>query len=195
MAYVKPWNESLPDGSESAATIDTIIADLKTAIRERLEDFFPDWTDEGVDPKRPASGYPRAIVTRSGTQNIANNTPTKVEFSSEVLDQGAMVDLGAQVTRITIPANLGGMYLIHGSCRFDAGATGFRQLEILKNGTSFTLPILTVTDASGTTVVYLPIMTMAVLAAGDYIELQATHTQGTALDIRSVQLSAVRLST
>ena len=59
MAYSQAWNESLPAGSEAASTLDTIIQQLKEDLRERLEDAFPDWTDDATDPKR--------VVAHSGT--------------------------------------------------------------------------------------------------------------------------------
>lgn len=53
MAYTDSWNESAPAGSADANTLETIIQQqVKRAIRERLEDIFPDWSDDGVDPKR-----------------------------------------------------------------------------------------------------------------------------------------------
>lgn len=58
MAYVFPWDETYPAGSSDAATLDTIIQNVLKTLRERLEDPFPDWTDDAVDPKR--------IVVHSG---------------------------------------------------------------------------------------------------------------------------------
>lgn len=52
MAYSNSWDESAPAGSAAANTLDTIIQSLKLDIRERLQDPFPDWTDDSVDPKR-----------------------------------------------------------------------------------------------------------------------------------------------
>ncbi len=45
MPFTKPWNESSPQGTDLANTLDTIIQDLKIAIRERLDvehKFNPD---------------------------------------------------------------------------------------------------------------------------------------------------------
>lgn len=52
MAYTDAWDEGVPLGTAAANTLDTIIQNLKRSMRERLEDSFPDWTDDLVDPKR-----------------------------------------------------------------------------------------------------------------------------------------------
>lgn len=59
MAYSDAWDEGVPLGTAAANTLDTIIQNLKRSMRERLEDSFPDWTDDAVDPKR--------VVVHSGT--------------------------------------------------------------------------------------------------------------------------------
>lgn len=59
MAYTDPWDEAAPLGSAAANTLDTIVQNLKRSLRERLEDAFPDWADDAVDPKR--------VVIHNGT--------------------------------------------------------------------------------------------------------------------------------
>lgn len=52
MAYQIDWDENSPDGATTlASTIDSELQDLKTSIRERLEDIIDDWQDDGTDPK------------------------------------------------------------------------------------------------------------------------------------------------
>jgi hypothetical protein len=52
MAYTIPWDEASPDGAITpAADIDVELQNLKTSIRERIEDVIPDWANDGVDPK------------------------------------------------------------------------------------------------------------------------------------------------
>ena len=49
MAFSKTWDESVPAGTVDANTIDTIIQDFKTAVRERLQFggmYFPSTHDE-----------------------------------------------------------------------------------------------------------------------------------------------------
>lgn len=65
MAYTVGWDESAPLGSAAANTIDTEFQNLKLSIRERLEDTFPQWGNDSVDPKK--------VHVHSGT---AANRPT-----------------------------------------------------------------------------------------------------------------------
>lgn len=52
MPYVQPWDETTPDGAVTPAnTIDTIIINLETAIRERLQQVIPGFGNDLVDPK------------------------------------------------------------------------------------------------------------------------------------------------
>lgn len=55
MAYINEWDEAKPDGSEQANTIDTIIQDVKKAVRERMAELMhssTDWDDDAEQPKR-----------------------------------------------------------------------------------------------------------------------------------------------
>jgi hypothetical protein len=72
MAYSKPWDETQPLGSAAADTIDTIIQDLKTSVRERLEDLIGDWGTDATDPKTMLAGlFAQGAV---GTPSIASRT-------------------------------------------------------------------------------------------------------------------------
>jgi len=54
MAYSIAWDETSPDGSTTPANqIDTELQNIKVSVRERLEDVFPDWDNDAVDPKQP----------------------------------------------------------------------------------------------------------------------------------------------
>jgi len=54
MAYSVDWDETAPDGaSVLASDIDIHIQNDKVATRERLEDMFPDWANDAIDPKPP----------------------------------------------------------------------------------------------------------------------------------------------
>lgn len=52
MAYNVGWDESVPAGSTNANTLDTVIQEMKESLRERLEDTFPNWADDLIDPKK-----------------------------------------------------------------------------------------------------------------------------------------------
>lgn len=60
MAYTNSWDEAQPAGSAAANTLDTIIQNVKKDVRERIEDAFPDWANDAVDPKRVVIHYDTA---------------------------------------------------------------------------------------------------------------------------------------
>ena len=73
MAYSKAWNESQPLGSAPADTLDTIIQDVKISLRERIEQFAPDFGNDSVDPKK-------IKVTADTTANM----PATPDFDGDI---------------------------------------------------------------------------------------------------------------
>lgn len=122
-----------------------------------------------------------ASAFNNGTQSVPNNTDTALTLDSEDFDTDGFHSTGSNTSRMTIPAGLGGKYLLTGRTRFAANATGFRQLYFYKNGATTladTLaPITTGTnhDAEVTFIVSL--------AAGDYVELYAVQNSGGSLNV------------
>lgn len=51
MAYTRAWDETAPLGSAAASSIDTIFQQLKTDLRERLNEVVVDFTADPVVPK------------------------------------------------------------------------------------------------------------------------------------------------
>lgn len=63
MAYSIGWNEAQPDGAVvNADDLDLEIRNLKTSLRERLEQVILDWGTDAVDPKVMVEGSARASV-------------------------------------------------------------------------------------------------------------------------------------
>ena len=162
MAYTKTWDESQPDGSENANTIDTEIQDVKFSMRERLEDLFPRWSDDSEDPKT----FDRARVKLSGNQSITTATFTALSWGTEDYDTNATgFWTGGAPTRLTIPA--AGHYIIHGHVEFAFHATGERMITTYVNGSI----VSTVSrDAGSASYTGLEITYINTFAANDYIE-------------------------
>ena len=131
---------------------------------------------------------PQCSAYHSTTQSVNHDTATALTFDSEDFDSDGMHSAGASPTRITIPANGGGLYLLIGQANFAADADGQRQLRLRKNGTT-DLVIANQPVATATTATIMQIQTLAVLAAADYIELQAYHEAGAALNVGSATVS------
>ena len=181
MAYTDSWNESLPDGSEDSGTLDTIIQGLKRSIRERLEDFFPDWDDDGVDPKVPL--VDRASVSLSADETITTGLITAIPWDTEDVDTNELVDIAGSPTRITMTR--AGFYIVTANIRWETDLTQERTIVIRKNGATFLA-----TDIRSATVVnnfgrdtQNNISYLGHFAAADYVEIWVHQDTGGDLDV------------
>lgn len=194
MAYTNPWDESAPPGSVNANTIDTIIQALKIDIRERLEDFFPDWANDGVDPKLPIFGYPRGVVTRAGAQTLTSATSlTVVTWTAEVIDEGGMIDLGSSATEITIPTGLGGIYRLNASLRIEANALGYRSGAFYINNSIQNDSLVVVTAVDGQVSV-VSLDWIGALSAGDDVAVRVQQNSTSSLGLTNSRFSVVRIA-
>jgi hypothetical protein len=197
MVYNIAWDESQPDGSEAANTIDTEIQQLKESIRERLEDLIPDWDDDGVDPKVLAlPSNERALLTLNSSITVATATVTPIDWESEDLDEGGLVDLGANPSRITIVNT--GFYLLSAGCEWQSGSTGERILSFRLNGTGV-LARHALEDTSPTSLqlAYQSLQWMGLFTAADYLEVTAYQSTAGDLNFNADQatyFSAIRLA-
>lgn len=77
---------------------------------------------------------PRARVTRTADQNISSGTITAVSWDSEDFDPDDMHDNSTNPSRITIPSDGAGLYMLGANIMFAADATGRRRVFFRKNG-------------------------------------------------------------
>ena len=76
-----------------------------------------------------------AVAERFATQNITAGAVTTITQDNETLDTDAAINLGTQPTRITVPANMGGLYWVHGQVStINGGAWTSGQIALAKNG-------------------------------------------------------------
>jgi hypothetical protein len=130
----------------------------------------------------PAGGSFVGVLCRKGaSQTIPNTTDTVLNFSgTDTYDTDTFHDTTTNNSRITIPAGLGGYYLIYGLNTWDVNATGRRFCELKKNGTK----ILT-SNGFGPNSTAAPSNMISVvlnLSAGDYMEYQVWQSSGGNLD-------------
>lgn len=112
----------------------------------------------------------------SANQVISNSTVTTLTFNSEKFDTNAFHDNVTNTGRFTIPANYGGYYECSLLLAFEANATGFRRVEIWKNGSK-----LYQTDGNGMnngSTDTKPISAIVNLVATDYIEYRVVQNSG-----------------
>jgi hypothetical protein len=133
-----------------------------------------------IGPTGPSGGASRgARVYNSASISVANSTATALTFDSERDDSDTIHDTGSNTGRLT--CKTAGIYLIYGTVRFAANATGFRELSIRLNGSTFVAQNLVPAPSSGACDV--AIAAAYTLALTDYVELVATQTSGGALNV------------
>ena len=116
----------------------------------------------------------------SADQTMSDNAVTKIQFNTEVYDDGSGYDNSSNY-RFTVPSGEGGTYKFYTTLNFsdnqNAQKIGWRQLYFYKNGSSYaffyndngTAKAISSNFGSGN-------ITM-VLSAGDYIEVYAAIGQ------------------
>jgi hypothetical protein len=209
MVYNIAWDETQPDGSEAANTLDTELQELKESIRERMNNILDSttaWETDGDDPKLlDGAAFPagdityaaraseRAYLSLTSGEVITTGVNTPIPWDTEDVDVGGLVDLGTQATRITIVNT--GFYLVIGNVGWDAQVTGYRSVQIYVNGGASvpsTSLVPTVPIAADQNVVW-----MGVLTAADYLTLQVLHNQGGDATVQSgsqTSFACVRLA-
>jgi hypothetical protein len=111
------------------------------------------------------------------SQTITTGTWTAINFNNENFDTNSFHDTVTNNSRITIPAGLGGYYLVSWQQRWDPSGTGNRSADLYKNGTTQITQEMTASSTyasnAKSAIIYL--------AAGDYIQMYVRHTNGSDL--------------
>ena len=110
---------------------------------------------------------------------LNNNTSTAITYDTENFDTDGFHSNTTNKDRITIPAGLGGYYLVVVGAQWNSGSSGYRQITILKNNTTnvliFDYPGFTVSNS------YIGKSTIVNLSAGDYINASGYQNSGGSL--------------
>lgn len=135
-----------------------------------------------LDSGRVGTGVGASCHNNAVAQSIPNSTWTGLTWTTEVSDTDGFHSTSVNTSRFTVPAGMGGKYLVSGNCALStASATGARSMSILKNGTTFYgingfHPQTTVGEQYGATSAILD------LVPGDYVEVAVYQTSGGALN-------------
>jgi hypothetical protein len=126
---------------------------------------------------------PQVQCIQTVTQSITNNTATAVLFDTEIVDSDNFHSTATNTTRLVAP--MPGWYELKGGVGYAAAAaTGYRAAgwqTTISSVTSILAGSFNLAAVS-TTVCAVEARTMRVfLNAGDYVELMALHTLGSAL--------------
>lgn len=125
-------------------------------------------------------------VTKSADQSIATATTTNITWDTEQYDTDGFHDNSTNNSRFTIPAGLGGKYLVVVHIRWNQGGSDPFILYLDKNGTN---TISWVQNAQGEAVgMSQQMIRMVDLVAGDYIQVQARQTAGFSIPAKGAQV-------
>jgi hypothetical protein len=141
-------------------------------------------TATGLKWATPAASTPtfRGVrLEKTAAQSIANATYTAITYTGETYDTSSYHDNSTNTSRITIPAGLGGYYLIAYQISWSSNGNGQRLVRIYVNGS--TIPYMNgFANPSGSYENNFAGATIINLSAGDYIELFGYQDSGGALN-------------
>jgi hypothetical protein len=149
--------------------------------------IFSALTSPSAGDMNELSDVPRCRLTHNAAQSLTTATLTVLAFNTEIYDAAApnaMHDTTVGNSRITIPSNGAGWYLLSANVEFAANATGIRQVQIRINGVTVIASVIVPATAAGTC--RLNVSTMYRMAVGDYAEVQAQQTSGGALNVTTL---------
>lgn len=130
----------------------------------------------------------RVRATRTTDLTVTTGTETLVPLTAEDFDTHSFHDNATNNTRLTVPAGMGGVYLIFGQVKFDSSTSGnARVVSLWKNGTAGTrLAEQSINNQGGGSLSRgMNVATIDVLVAGDYISLGVFHNVGADLAIEA----------
>lgn len=134
----------------------------------------PEWTT-------PAGAAASCVLTKSAAQTIPAQTNTAVTWNTELIDTDAFHSTVSNTSRITIPAALGGKYLITGTIQWNMANNAMSRLLIYKNNAQFSYNQYP-NDGEIRTNQITMVMNLSV---GDYIELYVYQDSGGSNDLIS----------
>jgi len=121
-----------------------------------------------------SSNFVGCSLFSTSTTSAGNSTYTAVLFNSESFDTDGFHSTSVNTSRITIPAGLGGKYLVNAFGEWDNNASGYRGLNFYLNGTRIRNHYLTASAIFPTQ----QLSCVLNLAAGDYIEVYVSQDSG-----------------
>jgi hypothetical protein len=178
---------TLVRGQDYTATNGTSITGLSPALvaNDVLEVFsFIAFSVANTYTQSQVDGlltYKGVVLKNNGTQTCANDTYTYITFNTENIDTNGFHSTSTNTDRITIPAGMGGKYLVQAQVRMAANTTGYRRfdIELGATGASLATSIVAPVNGSATTGTLGSVFE---LAAGDYIRLSVYQNSGGNLD-------------
>lgn len=130
----------------------------------------------------PAS-IPTFTARHSSNQSFASSvTPAVVSFNTEIVDTHSGHSNSSNPSRFTIPSNWAGTWFVSAQIEWASNATGFRIVQIVKNGTTALLEADVNPNATQAHFHHIAGL-VGGLVAGDYLEVFAAQNSGGALNL------------
>lgn len=129
-----------------------------------------------------ASDKPIWLVSTSVAQTIPHGTNTTLPYATESIDTANLHSTTTNPSRVTIATT--GKYAVGAQISYDSNAGGYRQIDLLYNGTSTGWLCTSVAITGGSTIVNVSGI-IAATAAG-YLEVSAYHNAGVSIGAGSV---------
>lgn len=138
----------------------------------------------------PINARKTAEVTATAAQANPNTVATIMTYTSEIVDNDNMANLGVNNDRLTVQTN--GLYLVQTTVLMPAAANGKRRLELLKNGT--VMASQQRENAGAGAEVRLNIVMLVAGVATDFFQARSSQDSGGALNTTYRSLAATRVS-
>lgn len=175
--------DNLTNPSASDATTSPSHADQHADANDAIEAI-----ETAIGVKHGA----RVQAVRSSNQSITTATNTTIQFNAaDAFDTDAFHDPSSNNTRCTIPANMGGAYLIIADVSFGASGTGNRIANIMLNSAG--IAGLTVPGTASNTQ-NLNVSAVAILAPTDFVECLVFQSSGGNLNVTAAKLTLIKIA-
>lgn len=140
-----------------------------------------DWNAKVRDSVESLAKPPSAVAYRNTVQSVGNAVVSNIVWLGAAAQTDAFWAAG-NPSRLTIPANLGGTYLVTATPIFDINGTGGRYAAIMKNGVTVNNTVNSGGSASWYTQFNLAVPVICV--PGDYFEVAVYQNSGVALNLK-----------
>lgn len=147
-----------------------------------------------IGPSAGAATQPFCQVSSATPLYVGNASLTSVPLETDVSDLWGFHSTSVNTDRITVPAGLGGIYIIRGQVDFAANATGERMLALQVDDTTWVSilsgPALPTIGAS-----LIVVSGPTPLTAGQFLKMKAYQTSGGgALNVNTANFGLWRIA-
>jgi hypothetical protein len=123
----------------------------------------------------PSVTFAGCRLSASAGQTLTTGVTADVTWNTEAFDTDGYHSTSSNTQRITIPAGKAGYYRFYGLLSFDTSSTGFRLIQIQKNGST---GLATANIQGGADYPSVGISVTDLAAVGDYYVIRAFQNSG-----------------